>query len=216
VATLDPVEFVARHGVVLASGRGPVPNLAEAVAGAPIRGGWWGHPKGQEIFRALQVVGDSPDVLSFRLVERKITLVHRRLWPALVRLAGQLGNERLKAAANLRPAARSVLSGANWSDLTAGDVGPLRCRLCVQSEHGGEDGRSAGGSGRGKRITSTRRHAVGWEHRCAPRRNRRCARAAVKDEGRTASGNPAQIRPCIGRRVLPWRTHEIMDRDRAR
>ena len=95
MATLDPVEFVARHGVVLASGRGPVPNLAEAIAGAPIRGGWWGHPKGQEIFRALQVVGDSPDVLSFRLVERKITLVHRRLWPALVRLAGQLGKERL-------------------------------------------------------------------------------------------------------------------------
>jgi hypothetical protein len=97
VATLDPVEFVARHGVVLASGRGRVPNLAEAVAGAPIRGGWWGHPKGREIFRALQVVGDSPDVLSFRLVERKITLVHRRLWPALVRLAGQLGKERLTA-----------------------------------------------------------------------------------------------------------------------
>jgi hypothetical protein len=91
------VEFVARHGVVLASGKGRVPNLAEAVAGAPIRGGWWSHPKGREIFRALQVVGDSPDVLSFRLVERKITFVHRRLWPALVRLVGQLGKERLTA-----------------------------------------------------------------------------------------------------------------------
>jgi len=91
------VEFVARHGVVLASGKGRVPNLAEAVAGAPIRGGWWGHPKGREIFRALQAVGDSPDVLCFRLVERKIAFVHRRLWPALVRLAVQLGKERLTA-----------------------------------------------------------------------------------------------------------------------
>jgi hypothetical protein len=97
VATLDPVEFVARHGVVLASGKGQVPNLAEAVAGARIRGGWWGHPKGREIFRALQEVGDSPDVLCFRLVARKITFVHRRLWPALVRLAVQLGKERLTA-----------------------------------------------------------------------------------------------------------------------
>ena len=97
MATLDPVEFVARHGVVLASGKGRVPNLAEAIAGEPIRGGWWGHPKGREIFRALQEVGDSPDVLCFRLVERKITFVHRRLWPALVRLAGQLGKERLTA-----------------------------------------------------------------------------------------------------------------------
>ena len=91
------MEFVAWHGVVLASGKGRVPNLAEAVAGAPIRGGWWGHPKGREIFRALQAVGDSPDVLCFRLVERKITFVHRRLWPALVRLAAELGKERLTA-----------------------------------------------------------------------------------------------------------------------
>ena len=37
MATLDPVEFVARHGVVLASGKGRVPNLAEAIAGEPIR-----------------------------------------------------------------------------------------------------------------------------------------------------------------------------------
>jgi hypothetical protein len=97
VPTFDPVKFVARHGVVLASGKGPVPNLAEAMAGAPIRGGWWGHPKGREIFRALQELDDSPDVLSFRLVERKITFVHRRLWPAMVRLALELGKERLTA-----------------------------------------------------------------------------------------------------------------------
>jgi len=93
----DPVEFVARHGVVLASAKGPVPNLADAVAGQPIRGSWWGHPKGSQIFLALGAVQDSPDVLCFRLVERKVTFVHRRLWPALVRLAATLGRERLTA-----------------------------------------------------------------------------------------------------------------------
>src|SRR3954471_13462689 len=94
---VDPVGFVARHGVVLASGKGPVPNLAEAVAGEPIRGSWWGHPKGSEIFRALGDVQESPDVLSFRLVQGKITFVHKRLWPALVRLARSLGKDRLTA-----------------------------------------------------------------------------------------------------------------------
>ena len=93
----DPVEFVARHGVVLASGKGLVPNLADAVAGVPIRGSWWSHPKGSEIFLALGAVGDSPDVLCFRLVEGKITFVHKRLWPALVRLAAELGRDRLTA-----------------------------------------------------------------------------------------------------------------------
>ena len=93
----DALEFVVRHGVVLASGKGPVPNIAEAVAGEPIRGSWWGHAKGSEIFRALGAVDDSPDVLCFRLVGAKITFVHRRLWPALVRLADELGRERLMA-----------------------------------------------------------------------------------------------------------------------
>src|SRR6266511_3789241 len=37
--------FVRRHGVVLEGARGPVPNLAEAVATGPIRGSWWGHAK---------------------------------------------------------------------------------------------------------------------------------------------------------------------------
>ena len=93
----DALGFVARHGVVLASGKGVVPSVAEAVAGEPIRGSWWGHPKGKEIFSALSAVADSPDVLAFRLLEGKITLVHRRLWAALVRLAAELGAARLRA-----------------------------------------------------------------------------------------------------------------------
>ncbi len=97
MAEFDPIAFVAQHGVVLASARGPVPNLAEAVAGEPIRGSWWGHKKGSEIFHALGAVDDSPDVLCFRLVQEKITFVHRRLWPALVRIADELGKDRLTA-----------------------------------------------------------------------------------------------------------------------
>jgi hypothetical protein len=92
---IDPLAFFAEHGVVLASARGPVPSVAEAVAGEPIRGSWWGHPRGHDIFRALNQIGDSPDALSFKLVGGKVTFVHRRLWPALVRLADRLGEERL-------------------------------------------------------------------------------------------------------------------------
>ena len=81
--------FVERHGVVLQAARGPVPSLAEAVAGGPIRGSWWGHPRGKEIFRAADAVSESPDVLVCKLVEGKVTYVHRRLWPALVRISGR-------------------------------------------------------------------------------------------------------------------------------
>lgn len=81
--------FVARHGVVLQAARGPVPSLAEEVAGGPIRGSWWGHAKGKEIFRLAEAVSESPDVLVCTLVDGKVTYVHRRLWPALVRLASR-------------------------------------------------------------------------------------------------------------------------------
>jgi len=79
--------FVKEHGVVLVSAKGPVPRLTEAIAGEPIKGSWWSHSKSHQIFAILEVVTESEDVLVCRLVKGKITLVHRRLWPALVRLA---------------------------------------------------------------------------------------------------------------------------------
>jgi hypothetical protein len=87
--------FVKRHGVVLQAARGPVPSLAEAIAGGPIRGSWWGHPKGHEIFRVAEAVSDSDDVLVCKLVEGKFTYVHRRLWPALVKLASRFRKSQL-------------------------------------------------------------------------------------------------------------------------
>ncbi len=91
----EALAFVKRHGVVLQAARGPVPSLAEAIAGGPIRGSWWGHPKGHEIFRATKAVSDHPDVLVCKLVEGKVTFVHRRLWPALVKLAPRFRKAQL-------------------------------------------------------------------------------------------------------------------------
>jgi hypothetical protein len=87
---MSPAEglaFVKHHGVVLQAARGPVPSLAEAIAGGPIRGSWWDHPKGREIFRVAEAISESPEVLVCKLVEDKVTYIHRRLWPALVKLA---------------------------------------------------------------------------------------------------------------------------------
>jgi hypothetical protein len=91
----EAVAFVEHHGVVLQAARGPVPSLAEAIAGGPIRGSWWGHPKGHDIFRASEVIGHSAEVLVCKLVDGKVTYVHRRLWPALVKLAGRFRKEQL-------------------------------------------------------------------------------------------------------------------------
>ena len=91
----EALAFVERHGIVLQAARGPLPNLTETIAGGPIRGSWWGHPKGKEIFRAVRAICASPDVLVCKLVEGKITYVHRRLWPALIKLASRFRKEQL-------------------------------------------------------------------------------------------------------------------------
>ena len=92
-------KFVEQHGVVLASAKGPVPSVAEAIVGEPIVGSWWSHPKGQQIFDALSTIDDDDDIRCFKLVDHKITFVHRRLWPALAKLAqaGVLDAERVTA-----------------------------------------------------------------------------------------------------------------------
>src|SRR5262245_21861927 len=97
MTTLEALAFVEKHGVVLESARGPVPNLAAAVAGQSLRGNWWSHPKARVIFRLSRVIRDSKDVLVCRLVGGKVTFVHRRLWPALVRLGGRLPRRGLAA-----------------------------------------------------------------------------------------------------------------------
>ena len=93
----EAIAFVRRHGVVLESARGPVPNLADTVAGEEIAGSWWGHPRGDEIFGLTKAVRKCADVLVCRLVDGKITYVHRRLWPALARIADRLDERRLAA-----------------------------------------------------------------------------------------------------------------------
>jgi len=91
----EGLAFVEKHGVVLQAARGPVPSLAEAIAGGLIRGSWWGHPKGREIFRVADAVTDSEQVLVCKLIDGKITYVHRRLWPALIRLADRFRKGQL-------------------------------------------------------------------------------------------------------------------------
>jgi hypothetical protein len=95
VTSRQALAFIRKYGVVLEAGQGPVPSLAEVIAGEPVRGSWWSHPKSREIFAVTRSVRDSEDVLVCRLVKGKVTFVHRRLWPALVRAAGRFPPDHL-------------------------------------------------------------------------------------------------------------------------
>jgi hypothetical protein len=74
------------------------PNLAEAVAGSPsgVTGGDTRRAK-RSLVRATRTARDSDQVLVCRLVGGKITYVHRRQWPAIVRLANFFEGKSISA-----------------------------------------------------------------------------------------------------------------------
>jgi len=116
--------FVATHGVVLASARGAAPRLIDAIAGETIVGNWWSHPKANAIYDVLERASGSPEVLPCRLVDGKVTLVHRRLWPALVRLADRFAPERIAQVRNEHtPSGRHVAQHVPFPEWVPADVG---------------------------------------------------------------------------------------------
>ena len=126
--------FIRKHGVVLEAARGPVPSVAEAIAGEPLRGSWWAHPKGREIFAVTRAIRDNDDVLVCRLVNGKITFVHRRLWPALVRAAGRLPPDHLSRVREVHTkSGRHVTKEVPFPDWVPSSVRAAARRLSEES-----------------------------------------------------------------------------------
>lgn len=71
-----------KRGILLESDP-ELPSVVSLVAGEPVRGSWFGHPKGHDIFAACQFLIDHPDNVTTKLVSGKVTFVHRELWGAL-------------------------------------------------------------------------------------------------------------------------------------
>ena len=123
MTTPQALAFVKRHGIILESARGPVPSLAAKVAGEPMRGGWWSHPKGHEIFLLSRAIRESPEVLVCRVVGGKVTYVHRNLWPALVLLAGRFSKKNLAAIKEVHtPAGKHKLLTTPFPDWVPKEV----------------------------------------------------------------------------------------------
>jgi hypothetical protein len=74
---------LAENGLLLKQDK-ELSSVVGLVTGESLRTSWWSHPKGRLIFAVLSELADHPDVLSTKLLRKKDTLVHRRLWPALL------------------------------------------------------------------------------------------------------------------------------------
>lgn len=111
-----------------------LPNLATLIAGEPIRGSWWAHPKGNVIFRVANELEDLPDVTLAKLVSKKVTFVHRELFPALVAVGKSQESWQLNG---LGAAPRQLLARverAGKLQVSGKDAKLLEERLLVHTE----------------------------------------------------------------------------------
>ena len=126
----EAIAFIRQHGIVLESGPGPVPCLAQAIAGETIRGSWWSHPKGRAIFAATRGVRASRSVLVCRLVNNKVTFVHRCRWAALVRVAKLFPQQRLASLREIHTdSGRHVIRAVPFPDWVPRQVRAQAARL---------------------------------------------------------------------------------------
>jgi len=83
VAFRRALKQLERSGILLESDA-RLPSVVTIVTGGPVRGSWWGHPQGREVYAVCKRLVSHSDVIVTKLVSGKVTYVHRRLWPALV------------------------------------------------------------------------------------------------------------------------------------
>jgi len=64
-----------------------LPSVIGIVAGEPVSGSWWSHPRAHEMYAVLTSLEEDKGVLHVKLISKKETFVHRSLWPQLFAVA---------------------------------------------------------------------------------------------------------------------------------
>lgn len=164
-----------------------LPSVVALVTGDAPRSSWWSHPKGRLVFAVLSRLAEHEDVLFTKLLAGKVTLVHRRLWPALLAVARERAGWQTRG---LSAAARRVLARTDEGTHEASGkaVKELEARLLVHAE---------------EVHTESGRHALrveswdGWARRRGVRAERSLARARrkIEDAARALAARPE---------ALPW------------
>ncbi|MGH8122322.1 MAG: hypothetical protein ACREPT_06075, partial [Rudaea sp.] len=131
VTPQQALDFIEHHGIVCeAARRAAIVSLADALAGETLSGNWWSHPRSQAIFTITRAVRAEPQVLVCRLVDGKISFVHQRLWPALVRLADRLPQKHLARVREVHTAnGRHKIEEEHFPDWVPADTATAARRL---------------------------------------------------------------------------------------
>ena len=180
---------LAEHQVLLVQDV-TVPSVVGLLTGESLRTSWWSHPRGQVIFAVLSQLADHPDVLFAKLLGRKVTLIHRKLWPAI--LAVGLAREPWQMR-GLSPDARRLLGRLDQDEEPVRGAGApvkeLEARLLATAREVHTE------SGRHEKVLESWR---AWSARvdCGPA-------VSVSRAHKTLEAATAKLGASI--RSLPWR-----------
>ena len=111
------IEELKSSGLLLESDA-ILPSVAGLITRERIRGSWWAHPRGYDIFQATERLAAHPDVIASKLISGKVTYVHRSLWPALFEVANSRDPWQL---GSLSEPARSLLSSVTREQIVRTD-----------------------------------------------------------------------------------------------
>jgi hypothetical protein len=107
---------LSRSGLLLKQDK-DLPSVVGLMTGESLKTSWWSHPRAHAIFAELERLADHRDVLFVKLLFAKDTLVHRRLWPALLAVGAAREPWQVRG---LSAAARRLLDEVDES------AGPVR------------------------------------------------------------------------------------------
>ncbi|HEY8211301.1 MAG TPA: hypothetical protein VIG99_27645 [Myxococcaceae bacterium] len=180
-------------------------DAVSLVAGEPIRGSWWAHPRGEEIFQALSALADDPDVVPCKGFDGKQRWIHRTLWPALVRAS----RERALFAAPSAEARRLLQRAEREGKAAASGKARLeleRSLLVVAVQEHTESGKHV------MRLTPFERWFPADVRRAADRMTAEAALKRLVQAGLPARGGPTDAGAALDR---PAREGARRRRDRA-
>lgn len=123
-------EALAEHGLLLLQDK-TVPNAVTVITNERVSGSWWAHPRANEIFRTLEELDDV--ALATKLIARKVTYVHKTLWPAVAAVGRAREPWQMRG---LSPAAKKLLARIDLEGTVQASGAPSRVlqeRLLVRA-----------------------------------------------------------------------------------
>ena len=198
-ATNNILDTLSNAGLLLVQDKRLL-NVVTLLTGEAFSKSWWSHPKGRLIFAVVSDLSEHRDVLFSKLINGKVTLIHRQLWPAFLSVA--LANEPWQMR-GLSSRGQQLLAALNKSEEPIKSSGPavkeLEVRLLAHARQVHTE------SGRHELLVEP---WTVWSNRVGVKRLRSLSLAKEKlEQAAQAIGAP--------RAALPWLSEENRSRGRT-